>query len=93
LILALLGLVFGIIDEVVWTMTRWNKVSPAFPYLAVVRSGVGEGPVRVWSVRSVGSLQILVAVHKFIKESSQMVFFTSILTSSFGPFYCKVWHL
>ena len=93
MILALLGLVSGIIDEVVWTMTHWNKVSPAFPYLVDVRSGVGEGPVRVWSVRYVGSLQILVAVHMFIKESSQMVFFTSISTSSFGLFYYKIWHL
>jgi hypothetical protein len=95
LILVLLGLFSSIVDEVVATMTYWNKVSLASLYCVDVRSGVDEGPVSVWSIRSVGSLQILVAVVVvvFIEGSSQMAFFTAISTFSCGLFYCKVWHL
>ena len=41
-------------------MVFWNEVSPVSPYLdGDFQSSVGEGPVRVWSVRSVDLLQIL----------------------------------
>ena len=73
-------------------MTHWNKVSPAFPYLVDVRSGVGEGPVRVWSVRSVVFLQIL-AFGVLIRGSSWLTFDAAISTSSFGLLYSKVRHL
>jgi hypothetical protein len=36
LIFVLIGLVSGIIDEVVATMTHWNKVSLSYPYLVDV---------------------------------------------------------
>ena len=93
MILALLGLVFGIIDKVVWTMTHWNKVSPAFPYLVDVRFGVGEGLVRVWSVRFVGSLQILVAIMVvvFIKRSRHMAFFTVVCSIARSGIFNTLW--
>ena len=66
-------------------MTLWDKVSSASPYLNDIRSGIDEGPVRVWFVKSVSSLQIL-AVVVFILISSwltcrcddQDIFFRSI---------------
>ena len=52
-----LGFGSGVIDEVVATMVFWNEVSPVSPYLdGDFQSSVGEGPVRVWSVRSVDLL-------------------------------------
>ena len=33
------------------------------------------------------------AVGVFIRGSSELALFTVTLTSSFGLFYCKVWHL
>ena len=48
----------GLFVKVVATMIIWNNVSQASPYFDDVRSGIGEGPVRVWSVQSV-VLQIL----------------------------------
>jgi hypothetical protein len=73
-------------------MILWNNVSPASPYLNDVRSGNGEGPVRVWSVRSAIFLQIL-AFGVLIRGSSWLTFDAAILTSSFGLFYSKVRHL
>jgi hypothetical protein len=49
-------LVSSNIDKVVAKMTLWNKVSSASPYLDDVLSGVGEGPSRVGSARSVDYL-------------------------------------
>lgn len=43
-------------------MAHWNKVSPASSYLVDIQSGVDKGLVRVWFVRSVGSLHILVVI-------------------------------
>jgi hypothetical protein len=34
-------------------MIIWNNVSPVSSYVDDVRSSIGEGPVRVWSVQSV----------------------------------------
>ena len=70
-------------------MVLWNKVSPVSPSLNDVQSGVGKGPVRVWSVRSVDLLQIL-AVGMLIKGRSWLAFDAAISTSSFGLFYRKV---
>ena len=52
-------------------MAHWNKVSSSSPYPDDVRSGVSEGPVRAWFVRSIGSLQIL-AVGLFIFGSLKL---------------------
>jgi hypothetical protein len=41
----------------------------ASPYHVDVWSGVDKGPVRVWSVISIASLYILVAVGVFIREA------------------------
>ena len=75
-------MVFGVIDEVVATMVLWNMVFLASPYLNDVRSGVGEGLVRVWFVRSVVFFQIL-AFGVTIIRSSCLAFHIAILTSSF----------
>jgi hypothetical protein len=37
-------------------MVYWNKVSWVSSYLDDVQLGVGEGPISVWFVRSIGSL-------------------------------------
>jgi hypothetical protein len=75
---------------VVVTMTLWNKVSSASPYLNDVRSGIGEGPRRVWFVKSIGCLQILAVV--LILRSSWLTFYAMIKTSSFGLFDSKAWY-
>ena len=62
-------------------MACWNKVSPVSPYLDDVRSGAGEGPVRVCVPRSVGSLQIL-AVGVSFKEYFWLAFGVATTTSS-----------
>jgi hypothetical protein len=51
-----------VIDQVVAMMTHWNKVSLDSSYSIDIRFDVDEWSVRVWSVRSIGSLQILMAV-------------------------------
>jgi hypothetical protein len=38
---------FLVLLTMVVTVALWNKVSSASPYIDDVRSGVGEGPVRV----------------------------------------------
>ena len=48
-------MIFGVIDKVAVAMILRNNVSLASLYLDDVRSGVGEGPVRVWSVKFVCS--------------------------------------
>ena len=45
-------MVSGVIDKVVAMIILWMSLSIS-PYLDDVRSGVSEGPARVWSVRSV----------------------------------------
>jgi hypothetical protein len=55
-------LVSRIIVEVAVTMISWNNVSSACPYIDDVRSGIGEGLVRVLLVRSVVLFQILALV-------------------------------
>jgi hypothetical protein len=55
-------LVSHIIVEVVDMMISWNNVSSACPYINDVRSGIGEGLVRVWLVRFVVLFQILALV-------------------------------
>ncbi|CAL5059187.1 unnamed protein product [Urochloa decumbens] len=72
------------------TMTLWNKVSPAFPYLDDVRSGGDEGPVRVGSAGSVGSLQTF-AVCVSIRRCSWLSFGVATTTSSFGLFCDMIW--
>ena len=62
-------------------MACWNKVSPVSPYLDDVRSGAGEGPVRVCVPRSVGSLQILAVCVSF-KEYFWLAFGVATTTSS-----------
>ena len=57
------------IDEVVVTMTLWNKVSPAFSYLDDVRSDADDGQVRVSSARSECTLQIF-AVGVLVRRCS-----------------------
>jgi hypothetical protein len=46
-------------------VTLWNKVSLTYPYFNDVRSGADEGPMRVGSTRSVGSIQIF-AIGEFV---------------------------
>ena len=77
------------IDEVVVTMTLWNKVSPAFPYLDDVRSSADDGQVGVSSARSEGSLQIF-AVGVSIRRCSWLSFVVATSTSSFDMFCDKI---
>ena len=55
-------------------MILWNKVSPS---LDDIRSGISEGPVRVWYVKSVDILQMF-AVCVLIRGSSWLAFDTTI---------------
>ena len=71
------------------TITVWNKVSPAFPYLDDVRSGTDDGQVRVSSARSEGSLQIF-TVGVSIRSYSWLSFVVAISTSSFDLFGNKI---
>ena len=71
------------------TITVWNKVSPAFPYLDDVRSGTDDGQVRVSSARSEGSLQIF-AVGVSIRRCSCLSFVVATSTSSFDLFCDKI---
>jgi len=77
------------IDEVVVTMTLWNKVSPAFSYLDDVRFGADDGQVRVSSAISEGSLQIF-AVGVSIRRCSCLSFVVATSTSSFDLFCDKI---
>ena len=44
------------IGEVVLIMMLWNKVTTVFSYVNDAQSGANEGPVRVDSTKSEGSL-------------------------------------
>ena len=77
------------IDEVVATMTFWNKVSPAFPNLDDVRSGADDGQARASSARSEDSLQIF-AFGVSIRRCSWLSFVVATLTSSFNIFCDKI---
>ena len=48
-------MVSGVTGEVVAMMVLWNKVSLIYPYLYDIRSGIGEGLVRVWSTLDLAS--------------------------------------
>jgi hypothetical protein len=88
--------VSDVIDEVVATMILWNNVCTASPYLDDVRSGASKGLRRVWFVRFVVVVLLLLQILAFgvlFKWNSWLPFDVAISTSSFGPFYSKVWHL
>ena len=69
-------------------MAHWNKVSPASPYLVNV-SSVGEGPVRVAAVRSVG-LHWILAVGVSFKGICSLIYGGTSSISSFVWVYGKV---
>ena len=71
------------------TMVLWNKVSLVSPYIDDVRSSVGEGPIRVWFVRS-ADLHIL-AVGVLIRRS--WLAFGEAISTSFCLFYRDVRNL
>jgi hypothetical protein len=73
-------------------MVLRNKVSSASPYIDDIRSGVSEGPARVWCARSIDPLQVL-AFCVLIRGSNWLAIDATILTSSFGLLYNEVWHL
>jgi len=56
------------------------------------RSSINEGPVIIWSIRSVVLLQIL-AFGVLIRGSNWLAFDVVISNFSFGIFFSKVWHL
>lgn len=60
-------------------------------YLEDVRSGIDEGPVKVWYVKSIDPLQIL-EFSILIKGNSWLASHAAISTSYFGLLYSKPWH-
>ena len=81
------GLPSGI-GMVVAMMPHWNKVSPDSPYLVNV-SSVGEGPVRIGDVRSIGFYWILVVSVSF-SGSCSLVYGGTSSISSFVLVYGKI---